>query len=159
MRLFNRAFVRGQGCLCLVGWLMLVAVLAVGTVGAAHTDAAPPEGAPSEACLTAFLTRWFTEIQAGRTNRSLSARAYVAQITDAAVATMSRDLNKYGASPLRAEIVQTRKDGEQNFYIVKFIFPRGMRPACCSASTRTARSPASPSAAWPGTDSVITAMT
>ena len=38
---------------------------------------------------------------------------------------MSQDLNRYGASPLRAEIVQTAKDGEQTFSIVKFVFPRG----------------------------------
>ena len=34
-------------------------------------------------------------------------------------------LNRYGASPLRAEIVQTRRIDEQTFYIVKFVFPRG----------------------------------
>jgi hypothetical protein len=38
---------------------------------------------------------------------------------------MSHALNKYGASPLRAEIVQTRNSGEQTFYVVKFVFPRG----------------------------------
>jgi len=38
---------------------------------------------------------------------------------------MSHALNKYGASPLRAETVQTRKIEEQTFYIVKFVFPRG----------------------------------
>jgi hypothetical protein len=46
-------------------------------------------------------------------------------VTDGAVKMMSLDLNRYGASPLRAEITQTRKIGEQTFYIVKFIFPRG----------------------------------
>jgi hypothetical protein len=64
-------------------------------------------------------------MQAGRTERSFYAPAYVAQVTAQGVATMSRDLNKYGASPLRAEIVQSRKEGEQTFYIVKFVFPRG----------------------------------
>jgi hypothetical protein len=38
---------------------------------------------------------------------------------------MSHALNGYGASPLRAEIVQTRKIDDQTFYIVKFVFPRG----------------------------------
>jgi hypothetical protein len=46
-------------------------------------------------------------------------------VTDDAVKEMSHALNEYGASPLRAEIVQTRKSGEQTFYIVKFVFPRG----------------------------------
>jgi hypothetical protein len=68
---------------------------------------------------------WFTEMQAGRTDRSQYAPAYRAQITDDAVKEMSHALDQYGAPPLRAEIVQTRKSGEQTFYVVKFIFPRG----------------------------------
>jgi hypothetical protein len=59
---------------------------------------------------------------------------------------MSRDLNKYGTSPLRAEIVQTRKDGDQNFYIVKFVFPRGDATTLLFDFDAAARSPASPSA-------------
>jgi hypothetical protein len=46
-------------------------------------------------------------------------------VTDDAVKAMSQALDRYGASPLRAEIVQTRKIGEQTFYMVKFVFPRG----------------------------------
>lgn len=46
-------------------------------------------------------------------------------MTDEAVAAMARDLNRYGASPLRAEIVNTKKEGDQTFAIVKFVFPRG----------------------------------
>jgi hypothetical protein len=38
---------------------------------------------------------------------------------------MSQALNRYGASPLRAEIVQTRKIDAQTFYVVKFVFPLG----------------------------------
>jgi hypothetical protein len=62
---------------------------------------------------------------AGRTDRSQYAPAYGAQVTDDAVKVMSRALNGYGASPLRGEIVQTRKIDEQTFYVVKFVFPRG----------------------------------
>jgi hypothetical protein len=69
--------------------------------------------------------RWFTEMQAGRTDRSQYASAYRAQVTDDAIKAMSQALDKYGASPLRAEIVQARKIGEQTFYMVKFVFPRG----------------------------------
>ena len=46
-------------------------------------------------------------------------------MTDAAVAGMAHDLNRYGAAPLRAEIVQTKKDGDQTFATIKFVFPRG----------------------------------
>ena len=68
---------------------------------------------------------WFIEAMAGRTDRSQYASAFAPEVTDEAVANMSRDLNKYGASPLRAEIVQSKKDGDQTFYILKFVFPRG----------------------------------
>jgi len=125
MKVSNMTFARGAGWLRPIGWLLLVAALAVGSVAPTRASVAQLGGASSETSLTAFLMQWFTEMQASRTDRSLYAPAYVAQVTDAAVATMSRDLNKYGASPLRAEIVQTRKDGDQDFYIVKFIFPRG----------------------------------
>jgi hypothetical protein len=65
------------------------------------------------------------EIQADQTDRSEYASAYAAQLTDDAVKGMSQALNRYGASPLSAGIVQTRKEGEQTFYTVKFIFRRG----------------------------------
>lgn len=68
-------------------------------------------------------------MQAGRTDRSQYAPAYGAQVTDDAVKAMSHALNEYGASPLRAEIVQTRKVDEQTFYVVKFVFPRGDAPS------------------------------
>jgi hypothetical protein len=68
---------------------------------------------------------WFTEMQAGRTDRSQYAPSYRSQVTHGAVKEMSNALDKYGASPLRAEIVQTRKSGEQTLYVVKFVFPRG----------------------------------
>ncbi len=68
---------------------------------------------------------WFTEMQAGRTDRSQYTPAYRPQVTDNAIKEMSHALNGYGASPVRAEIVQTQKIGEQTFYVVKFVFPRG----------------------------------
>jgi hypothetical protein len=125
MKVFNITLTQDAGWLYRTSWLMLFAALAIGLGAPARARAAPPTGAPSEANMTAFLMQWFTEMQSGRTKRSLYAPAYAAQVSDDAVSTMSRDLNKYGASPLRAEIVQTRKNGGQNFYIVKFVFPRG----------------------------------
>jgi hypothetical protein len=41
------------------------------------------------------------------------------------VQAMSHQLNQYGASPLRAEIMQKRAIDTQTFYQVKLIFPRG----------------------------------
>jgi hypothetical protein len=93
------------------------------TVRAAEIAAA---AAPSDAAgLRAWAMRWFTEMMAGQTDRSQYAPAFAPEVTDAAVAGIARDLNKYGAAPLRAEIVQTKKDGDQTFAIVKFVFPRG----------------------------------
>jgi hypothetical protein len=112
----------GQAWLRCVGVSILVAAL---SFGPAHADAAAPAGTPSGVSVTAFAMHWFTEMQAGRTNRSQYAAGYSPQVTDDAVKAMSHALNAYGASPLRAEIVQTRKVDDQTFYVVKFIFPRG----------------------------------
>jgi hypothetical protein len=104
---------------------VLVATLSVGPITRASIAAAPPAGVPTEASVTTWAMHWFTEMQAGRTDRSQYAPDYRPQVTDGAVKEMSHALDKYGASPLRAEIVQTRKSGEQTFYVVKFVFPRG----------------------------------
>ena len=69
--------------------------------------------------------RWITEVMAGRTERSQYAPAFAPQVTTEAIARMAHDLNAYGAAPLRAEIVLTKKDGDQTFAVVKFVFPRG----------------------------------
>ena len=110
-------------------WI-LAAALAAGPVALARADGAAPtatpaDAAPTDAALVAWAMHWFTEMQAGRTDRSQYVPAYVGQITDTAVQALSQELNKYGAAPLRAEVVQTHKDGEQTFAIVKFVFPRG----------------------------------
>jgi hypothetical protein len=108
-----------------VGVAVLVAALSIGPIAPARADAQPPDGASAEASVTTWAMQWFKEMQAGRTDRSQYSPAYRTQITDNAVTEMSHALNEYGASPLRAEIVLTRKSGEQTFYVVKFIFPRG----------------------------------
>ena len=69
--------------------------------------------------------RWFTEMMAGRTDRSLYSSGFAPQVTDETVARISRDLNRYGAAPLRAEITRTERDGDQTFATIKFVFPRG----------------------------------
>ena len=125
MTVSDITFGRGAACLRQAGWFMLVAALSVGAIASVHADAAPPAGAPTETGVTAWAMHWFAEMQAGRTDRSQYAPAYRAQVTDDAVKAMSHALDRYGASPLRAEIVQTRKIDEQTFYIVKFVFPRG----------------------------------
>jgi hypothetical protein len=104
---------------------ILAAALSAGPIAPLWAGAASPAGAPTEASVTAWAMQWFKEMQAGRTDHSQYTPAYRAQVTDTAIKAMSRALNQYGASPLRAEIVQTRKIDNQTFYIVKFVFPRG----------------------------------
>ncbi len=104
---------------------LLIAMLAASPGATVRADEATSAGPPKGAALTTWAMNWFTEIMAGRTDRSQYAPAFAPQVTDAAVARMAHDLNAYGATPLRAEIVQTKKDGDQTFAIVKFVFPRG----------------------------------
>ena len=105
---------------------LVVAMFAASPGEIVRADEIPAATAQTDAVsLSARAMRWFTEMMAGRTDRSQYAPAFAPQVTDAAVAEIARDLNTYGAAPLRAEIVQTRKDGDQTFAIVKFVFPRG----------------------------------
>lgn len=104
---------------------LLIVLLAFAAVEMARADETPTAAVPTGEALTTWAMRWFTDIQAERTDRSLYAPDFVAEVTDAAVAQMSHDLNRYGAVPLRAEIVQTKKEGDQTFTILKFVFPRG----------------------------------
>lgn len=125
MTVSDLSFRHGTAWLRRVGAVVLVAALSGGPIAQFCADAASPAGVPTEASMTAWAMQWFKEMQAGRTDRSQYAPVYRAQVTDTAVKGMSHALNQYGAPPLHAEIVQTRKIGEQTFYVVKFVFPRG----------------------------------
>lgn len=113
-----------------IAFSLLIALAAAGPVAIARAGETPSAEAPrgaalTDAALTAWAMHWFTEMMAGRTDRSQYSADFAPQVTDAAIATIARDLNRYGASPLRAEIVVTKKDGDQTFATVKFVFPRG----------------------------------
>ena len=105
--------------------LLMIATFAAVPLSMAGADEAPFAAAPMGSALTARAMLWFTEMMAGRTDRSQYSADFAPQVTEAAVARIAHDLNMYGASPLRAEIVQTKKDGDQTFAVVKFVFPRG----------------------------------
>ena len=115
----------GSAWLRRIRWFVLVAALAVGHAASARADAAPPAGVPTEDGMRAFALQWFAQMQAGKIDRTQYTAAYGAQLTDAAVQAMSHHLNEYGASPIRAEIMQKRSVDNQTFYLVKFVFPRG----------------------------------
>ena len=104
--------------------LLVRALLTVG-IAAAPANAAPPASMATDDSVKAFALQWYAQMQAGKLDRTQYAAAYGAQLTDEAVRAMSKHLNVYGASPLRAEIMKKRSVENQTFYLVKFIFPRG----------------------------------
>jgi hypothetical protein len=83
--------------------------------------------APTGNSVEALALRWFAQMQSGQIDRFQLSTDYSRQLTDAAVHDMSHYLNeyKYGASPTRAELVQTRTIDRQTVYEVKLIYPRG----------------------------------
>ncbi len=70
---------------------------------------------------------WFAQMRAGQIDRTQLVPHYSAQLTDETVQAMSRFLNAYhyGAQPTAAKIQQKRSAGDQTFYAVKLIYPRG----------------------------------
>ena len=75
-------------CIAVFAALGLIAAAPVALVQA---DEAPPAAAPSGAvragsALTTWAMRWFTEMMAGRTDRSQYSAAFAPQVTDDAVA-------------------------------------------------------------------------
>ena len=105
--------------------LVLVAALLIGSVGTGYFDPAQSATTSAEDGVKALALRWFLQMQAGKIDRRQYAPAYGALLTDDAVKAMSHHLNEYGASPTRAEILQSRSAGAQTFYMVKLLFPRG----------------------------------
>ena len=105
-------------CLCLCWQLELLLH---------RSTAASPAGVATDEGAAAFALEWYAQMQAGKFNRSQYTAAYGAQLTPEAVQAMSQHLNRYGASPLQAEIMKKRSVEGQTFYLVKFIFPCAMR--------------------------------
>jgi hypothetical protein len=105
--------------------LVLVAALLIGSVVAGHVDPSQSATMSAEDGVKALALRWFLQMQAGKIDRTQYTPAYGALLTDDAVKAMSHHLNEYGASPTRAEILQSRSVGAQTFYMVKLLFPRG----------------------------------
>ena len=94
---------------------------------AALAGPSPPSGVRKEKSVETLALEWFTKMQSGQIDRTQLAAEYNAQLTDDAVQAMSRYLKKYdyGASPTGAEVLKSRTIGEQTFYVVKIVFPRG----------------------------------
>jgi hypothetical protein len=106
---------------------MLVAALLTSGVNGALAGPAQPATTRTEEGVEVLALQWFADMRAGRIDRTQLAADYSAQLTDDAVQAMSRYLNEYeyGASPTGAKILLRRSAGDQTFYVVKLIFPRG----------------------------------
>jgi hypothetical protein len=125
MRVCNAKSGRGATGIRRFVVMVLAAVLSTASIAAARADPALPAGVPTKDAMKVLALQWFTQMQAGKIDRTQYTTAYAAQLTDDAVKAMSHQLNQYGASPLRAEIMQKRTIDDQTFYQVKLVFPRG----------------------------------
>ena len=107
--------------------ITLVASLLTGSVAAALAGPPPPSSLRTENSVETLALEWFAQMQTGQIDRTQLAADYSAQLTDDAVQAMSRYLKeyKYGPSPTGAQVLETRTIGEQTFYAVKLVFPRG----------------------------------
>ena len=107
--------------------ITLVAALLTGGVLAALAGSPLPSSVRTEKSVEALALDWFAQMRTGQIDRTQLAADYGAQLTDEVVQTTSEYLKKYeyGASPTGAQILKTCKTGEQTFYVVKLVFPRG----------------------------------
>jgi hypothetical protein len=99
--------------------VVLAAMLLTGGIAGSFADP------PAADNVKSLALRWYAQMQAGQLDRTQLTAAYSAQLSDDAVREMSHNVNLYGASPQSAEILQSRTIGDQQFYLVKLIFPRG----------------------------------
>ena len=106
--------------------IMVVAALFTGGVVPALA-ASPPSSVPTEHSVETLALEWFAKMQTGQIDRTQLAADYRAQLTDDAVQALSRFLKEhdYGAPPTGARVLKTSTVGEQTFYVVKLLFPRG----------------------------------
>ena len=107
--------------------ITLVAVLLTSGVVTALAGSPLPSNVRTEQSLEALALEWFAQMRTGQIDRTQLAADYSAQLTDDVVQTTSRYLTQYeyGAPPTGAQILKTRTSGEQTFYVVKLVFPRG----------------------------------
>jgi hypothetical protein len=81
----------------------------------------------AERNVESLALQWFERMRTGQIDRTQLAPAYSAQLTDDAVQGMAKYFKQhdFGAPPSSAELLQTRTIGDQTFYLVKLLFPRG----------------------------------
>jgi hypothetical protein len=84
-------------------------------------------GTMTEDRVDAVALKWFAEMRTGQIDRTLLNPKYSQQLTAATVESMSEYMKEhdFGASPRWAEVFREQSIGEQTFYAVKLVFPRG----------------------------------
>jgi hypothetical protein len=130
--------------------ITLLAALLTGSVATALAGSPPPSSAPTENSVETLALEWFAKMRTGQIDRTQLAADYSAQLTDDAVQAMSRYLKEYeyGASPTGAQVLKTRTIGEQTFYVVKLVFPRGDAASLLVGLNAEGKLPASISWVW-----------
>jgi hypothetical protein len=109
--------------------LVIVLFAAFLASGLMRADAgqATPTNVRTDSSVESLALEWFGRMQSGQIDRSQLTPDYSAQLTDQAVQGLSKHLKEdnYGVSPTGAKVLRERTAGEQTFYVVKLIFPRG----------------------------------
>ena len=111
-------------------WLAKISLVTL-LLSASGTEAfsnspSPPRG-PTDSSVEGLALQWFAQMRTGQIDRTQLTAEYSAQLTDDAVRSMSQYLKEYdyGTSPKGARILLRRSQGDQTFYVVKILFPRG----------------------------------
>jgi hypothetical protein len=107
--------------------IALVGALLTGTAPAAPAGSPALSSVQTDKSVETLALDWFAKMQTGQIDRTQLAAEYSAQLTDDAVQAISRFLkeNDNGSSPTGAQVVKTDTVGDQTFYVVKILFPRG----------------------------------
>jgi len=94
---------------------------------AAPVDSTSPGGPRTDEQVKALALQWFNAMQSGQIDRSQLAPDYSTQLSDDAVHELAQYLkdHAYGTPPIGTQVLRSRAIGEQTFYVVKIIFPRG----------------------------------
>ena len=103
---------------------LLAMLLFVGSLAIAFGGEASFVDPGSGDSVKAFALRWFQHLQMGQIDRTQMTAAFSDHLTDDSVQEMARYLNSYGPAT-GDEVVQTRKIGDQTFYLVKLFLQRG----------------------------------
>jgi hypothetical protein len=120
----NRPGARG---VMLGAGIALVAALYASGVATAAAASVSSTNVQTEKGIDDLALKWFADMQTGQIDRAQLTPDCNARLTNDAVEHMAQYLKEhdYGVPPRWAEIVQTRRSGDQTLYVVKLVFPRG----------------------------------